>query len=66
MQEAQAGIKGCAAPGFNGMVAGVINFLQHGQHINDAHTCCGDGLVSVTQDGFYDFYRFVCHALASG
>ena len=27
---------------------------------------CGDGLVSVTQDGFYDFYRFVCHTLASG
>ena len=58
IQVAQAHVKGGAAPGFNGVVAGTVHFLKDRQHVDDAHTGGCDGLVAIAEYGFYNFYRF--------
>ena len=61
IQVAEAHVEGGTTPGFDGVIAGAVHFFQDRQHIYDAHAGGGDGLVAVAENGFYDFYRFLCH-----
>ena len=61
VKEAQAGVKGGAAPSLQSIVAGVIQLFQCRQHVADAHSGGSKGLVAVTQDGFNYFYGFLLH-----
>ena len=62
VQEAQAAIKGSAAPAFQGIIADAIQDIAGGKHILYPHTGSCLGLVGIAQDGIGD-HKFMCHSI---
>ena len=56
IQEAQAAVKRRAAPAFQRIKTGVIQYFAGGQHVLSAHTGCGLGLMGVAKNGISNHY----------
>ena len=50
-EEAEAGVDGGAAPGFEGTVADAVEGFEDGEHLLRFHSGGGEGLVTVAQEG---------------
>ena len=60
IEEAQAGVKGSAAPALQRVIANAVQYLAGGEHILGTHTGCGLRLVRVAQYGI-GYHQFVSH-----
>ena len=56
-QITDAGIKGGAAPGFQGPESNVVQFCGNGQHVVQTHACGEEGLMRVAQHHIGDAQR---------
>ena len=55
VEEADAGIEGCAAPALRGVEANLVHFGQNRAHFIDGHSRCEQALVRVAENGFRYF-----------
>ena len=60
VQEAHAGVERRAAPALQRIVADLIQLVRDGQHLLQAHTGCGLGLMRVAQNGIGDKHLSHC------
>ena len=65
VEETDTSIKCCAAPDLCGIIADLIHLLHNGEHLVNAHSCCDERLMSVSENGFGDFYFRHCGSLLS-
>ena len=63
IQEAQAGVKGGATPGFKSIITSVIKSFKCGQHIANTHSGRSKRLVTVAQNSFYYLYIVFIHVI---
>ena len=64
IEEADAGVKGGAAPAFNGEIRDLVHLGQDRAHLIHRHTGCEQRLVCIAQNDLGNFNRFLsqCHS----